>query len=128
MFSEEVLKIARANAAAGNKQTTYILADLEDNDERGTWVRPQLRHIPPGTMNYLSDNDLDDSDDGDDDQEEGDYNDAATADPRPPNQSGHRFKQFDRFLFKAGYFRCAPGGLGALSNAMHDRQGAITEL
>ena len=31
-------------------------------------------------------------------------------------------------LFKAGYFRCAPGGLGALSNVMHDRQGAITEL
>ena len=79
-------------------------------------------------MNYLSDGDLDDSDDDDDDEEEGDYNDAATADPRPPNQSGHRFKPFDRLLFKAGYFRCAPGGLGALSNAMHDRQGAITEL
>ena len=31
-------------------------------------------------------------------------------------------------LFKAGYFRCAPGGLGALSNVMHDRQGVITEL
>ena len=42
---------------------------------------------------------MDDSgDDDDDDEEEGDYNDAATADPRPPNQSGHRLKQLDRLL------------------------------
>jgi len=125
-FSEQIFKVARVNAASGNKQTTYILADLDDAEERGTWIRPQLLHIPPETLNYLSDDDLDDSDD--DDEEEGDYNDAATADPRPPNQSGHRFKQFDRLLFKSGYFRCAPGGLGALSNIMHDRQGVITEL
>ena len=37
-------------------------------------------------------------------------------------------RRTDRLLFKAGYFRCAPGGLGALSNVMHDRQGVITEL
>ena len=105
------------------------MADLEDNEQRGTWICPQLLHTPPETPHYLSDGDLDDSgDDDDDDEEEDDYNDAGTADPRPPNQSGHRFKQFDRLLFRAGYFRCAPGGLGRLSNAMHDRQGAITEL
>jgi len=127
-FSEQIFKVARVNAAVGNKQTTYILADLDDAEERGTWIRPQLLHIPPETLNYLSDDDMDDSDDDDDDEENDDYNDAATADPRPPNQSGHRFKQFDRLLFKAGYFRCAPGGLGALSNVMHDRQGVITEL
>ena len=105
------------------------MADLEDDEDCGTWIRPQLLHIPPETLHYLSDSDLDDS--GDDDEEEDDeddYNDAGTADPRPPTQTGHRFKQFDRLLFKAGYFRCAPGGLGALSNVMHDRQGVITEL
>ena len=85
-----------------------------------------LLHIPPETLHYLSDDDMDDSDDGD--EEEDDYNDASTADPRPANQAGHRFKQFDRLLFRAGHFRCAPGGLGALSNVMHDRQGVITEL
>ena len=69
---------------------------------------------------------MDDSDD--DDEKEDDYNDAATADPRPPNQSGHRYKENDHLLFMAGYFRCAPGGLGALSNVMRGRQGAITEL
>ena len=105
------------------------MADLDDDEERGTWIRPQLLHIPAETLNYLSDDDMDDSDDDDDDEDdEDDYNDAGTADPRPPNQSGHRFKENDRLLFKAGYFRCAPGGLGALSNVMHDRQGAITEL
>ena len=99
MFSEEVFKIARVNAAVGNKQTTYILADLEDNEERGTWIRQQLLHIPPETLHYLSDDDMDDSDDDDDDEDdEDDYNDAATADPRPPNQSGHRFKENDRLL------------------------------
>ena len=131
VFSGEILKIARANAASGNKQTTYILADLDDDEQRGTWVRPQLLHIPSETLHYLSDdalNDSDDDDDDDDDEEEDDYNDAATADPRPPTQAGHRYKENDRLLFKAGYFRCAPGGLGALSNVMHDRQGAITEL
>ena len=129
VFSEEIFKIARVNAAVGNKQTTYILADLVDNDERGTWVRQQLLHIPAETLNYLSDDDVDDNGDGDDDEEdEDDYNDAGTADPRPPNQSGRRYKENDRLLFRSGYFRCAPGGLGALSNAMHDRQGAITEL
>ena len=126
---EGIYKIARVNAAVGNKQTTYVLADLDDAEERGTWIRPQLLHIPAETLNYLSDDDMDDSDDDDDDEEdEDDYNDAATADPRPPTQTGHRFKQSDRLLFKAGFFRCAPGGLGALSNVMHDRQGVITEL
>ena len=125
---EGIYKIARVNAAVGNKQTAYILADLEDNEERGTWIRPQLLHIPAETLNYLSDDDMDDSDDDDDDEDdEDDYNDAGTADPRPPTHAGHRFKQFDRLLFKAGYFRCEPGGLGALSNVMHDRQGVITE-
>ena len=128
MFSEQISKIARVNAATGNKQTTYVLADLDDDEERGTWIRPQLLHIPPETLNYLSDGDFSDSDDDDDDEEEDYYNDAATADPRPPNQAGHRYKKFDRLLFKAGYFRCSPGGLGALSNVIHDRQDAITEL
>ena len=63
VFSEEIFKIARANAAVGNNQTTYILADLDDDEQRGTWVRPQLLHIPPKTTNYLSDDDLDDRDD-----------------------------------------------------------------
>ena len=88
-----------------------------------------LLHVPPETLHYLSsDDDGADDDDDDDEEDEDDYNDAATADPRPPNQSGHRYKENDRLLFKAGYFRCAPGGLGALSNVMHDRQGVITEL
>ena len=128
VFSEQILKIAPVNAASGDKQTTYALADLDDDEERGTWIRPQLLHIQPETLNYLSDDDLDDSGDDDDDEEEDDYNDAATADPRPPNQAGHRYKENDRLLFKADYFRCAPGGLGALSNGMQNRQGAITEL
>ena len=68
VFSEQILKIARVNAATGNKQTTYILADLDDDEERGTWIRPQLLHIPPETLNYLSDGDFSDSDDGDDDE------------------------------------------------------------
>ena len=126
-FSDEIFKVARANAAVGNKQTSYILADLDDDEQRGTWVRPQLLHIPQETLHYLSDDDMDDSDD-DGDADEDDYNDAATADPRPPNQSGHRYKENGRLLFRAGYFRCAAGGLGSLSNVMHDRQGAITEL
>ena len=42
---------------------------------------------------------MDDSDDDDDDDDdEDDYNDATTADPRPPNQSGHRYKENDRLL------------------------------
>jgi len=126
-FSTQVNKIARVNAASGNKQTTYILADLDDAEERGTWIRSQLLHIPQETLQYLSEDDMDDSDDDDDDDED-DYNDAATADPRPPNQTGFRYKENDRLLFKSGYFRCAPGGLGALSNVIHDRQGVITEL
>ena len=94
VFSDVIYKIARVNAAVGNKQTTYILADLENNDERGTYIRQQLLHIPAETLNYLSDDDMDDSGDGDDDEEdEDDYNDAGTADPRPPTQTGHRFKQ-----------------------------------
>ena len=60
MFSEEIFKVARVNAASGNKQTTYVLADLDDAEERGTWIRPQLLHIPAETLNYLSDDDMDD--------------------------------------------------------------------
>ena len=128
-FSEQIFKVVRVNAASGNKQTTYVLSDLDDDEERGTWIRPQLLHVPPETLHYLSsDDDGADDDDDDDEDDEDDYNDAGTADPRPPNQSGHRYKENDRLLFKAGFFRCAPGGLGALSNVMHDRQGVITEL
>ena len=106
-----------------------MLSDLDDAEERGTWIRPQLLHVPPETLHYLSsDDDGADDDDDDDEEDEDDYNDAATADPRPPTQTGHRYKETDRLLFKAGFFRCAPGGLGALSNVMHDRQGVITEL
>ena len=46
VFSEEIFKRARVNAASGNKQTTYILADLEDDEERGTWIRPQFSTHP----------------------------------------------------------------------------------
>ena len=128
-FSSEIFKLARVNAASGNKQTTYVLSDLDDNEERGTWIRPQLLHVPPETLHYLSDDDDGaDDDDDDDEDEQDDYQDAATADPRPPTQSGHRYKENARLLFKSGYFRCAPGGLGALSNVMHDRQGIVTTL
>ena len=127
-YSESLYYVARVNASVGNKQTTYMLSDLDDNEERGTWIRPQLLHVPPETLHYLSDDDDGADDDDDDDEQEDDYQDAATADPRPPNQAGHRYKENDRLLFKSGYFRCAPGGLGALSNVMHDRQGVITEL
>ena len=129
VYSEQIFRIARVNAAAGHKQTTYVLSDLDDNEERGTWIRPQLLYIPPETLHYLSDDDDGaDDDDADDDEQDDNYNDAATANPRPPNQAGHRYKENDRLLFKADYFRCAPGGLGALSNVKHDRQGVITEL
>ena len=71
-----------------------MLSDLDDAEERGTWIRPQLLHVPPETLHYLSsDDDGADDDDDDDEEDEDDYNDAATADPRPPNQSGHRFKE-----------------------------------
>ena len=109
-YSEQIFKVARVNAATGQKQTTYVLSDLDDDEERSTWIRQQLMHVPPETLHYLSsDDDGADDDDDDDEEDEDDYNDAATADPRPPDQSGHRFKQSDRLLFKAGFFRCQPG-------------------
>ena len=47
-FSSEIFKVARVNAATGHKQTTYVLSDLDGNEERGTWIRPQLLlHVPP---------------------------------------------------------------------------------
>ena len=66
-----------------------MLSDLDDAEERGTWIRPQLLHVPPETLHYLSsDDDGADDDDDDDEEDEDDYNDAATADPRPPTQIG----------------------------------------
>ena len=128
-YSDQIFRVTSVNAARGLKQSTYIISDLTGNEQRGNWTRQQLLHIPPSTMNYISDSSSSDSSGDEDEQDnEDDYRDAATVNTRPPKPGQHRYKRGDRLFFKADFFRVQPGGLGALSNVLRDREGTVATL
>ena len=78
----------------------------------------------------FSDDSSDDGSDTDDDggdEAVGQFNDALTADPRPPVRVGYRYKKGDMLMFKKQYFTVGIiGRLEALS-LQHDRTGLVLE-
>ena len=109
-WSGSVFFVVRVNPAQTYGNSTYLIAERGRQgavgpDKRGVWTRQQLQHIPSNTI--FDDDSSDDGSDTDDDggdEAVGQFNDALTADPRPPVRVGYRYKKGDVLMFKEQYF------------------------
>lgn len=136
-WSEDIFIVARVYAARTMGNSTYTLAERDDDGQsgaakKGVWTRQQLLYIPPETIKHLPVAPVAspaqpavDDDDGDDDNQ---FNNAVSAHPRPEVKSGHRYKVNDVLLFGKKYFEedtaGAVGGLEAPA-LRRDRTGVV---
>ena len=132
-WSDDIFIVARVHAAQTMGNSTYTLAELDDDGQSGVgknsvWTRQQLQHTPPETVKHLPVASVAspaqpavDDDDGDDDNQ---FHNAASAHPRPEKRSGRRYRVNDVLFFKTDYFVGAVGGLEAPA-LRRDRTGVV---
>ena len=132
-FSETLYRIASTRPAQGVRQTTYRIADLDGNEERGTFIRTQLLYVPESTLDYVSSDDEDDEDDedGGDGGDGGDEEDGAVAqnarsvDPRPLVAKKHRYRKGDTLHFDRKFFEGDDVVVGGLERTPRTRLGVV---
>ena len=131
--------VVRVNAARTWGNSTYIISERDDNgqpgtEKKGVWTRQQLQHIPPGTIRHIPVAPVappaqPTGDDGGGD-EDNQFNNAASAHPRPEVRRGHRYKTNDVLFFKKKYFEeedeGAVGGL-EVPALRRDRTGVVLD-
>ena len=132
-WSDDVFIVVRVHAARTWGNSAYVIAGRDDNgqpgiEKKGVWTRQQLQHIPPETIRHIPVAPVAppaqpavDDDDGDDDNQ---FQNAASAHPRPKKRSGHRYRVDDVLLFRKDYFVGAVGGLEAPA-LRRDRTGVV---
>lgn len=127
-YSEQIFAIRRVNRGQGMKRTTYVIDDLNGNEQPGNYSREQLLGpLPPETFDNLTDDNSDDDDDEDNDGAIAADADADDVDPSPrvaPNRA--RYRIGDRLQFAANYF--AVGQFAGLTPPIvRGRVGSITQ-